>query len=202
MTGPSRWSRRSWTCPSSTPLRSVTTRPKSEATRRLGVGIAGARNARDEMLIDPSVEREHTCRTARYGEMDGAVDFRDDTHRDAVRIGMHGWMESLPDGDDPPRHAAAEARSPGTRSAQDGNDVRLTVFVVGRLEVVDVRDLSVVAVDDLAVEQQQARVDGAGNFGVHVPAFVAIISGIAAKAATHTTTSMTTATAFEKRAFV
>ena len=116
-------------------------------------------------------------------EMDRAVDASDVGPGDA-----HGFLahESTVDRDDPLAEPTTEAGAVRGRTAEDGaDDRRCSSSDSSRSSTLPPSRPS--HVDDLAVEQVQARRRGVAAVA-HAPAFVMIISGIVATA---TTTRMT-----------
>ncbi|MCU1393162.1 MAG: hypothetical protein JWM34_1590 [Ilumatobacteraceae bacterium] len=71
----------------------------------------------------------------------------------------------------------------------------------GDLDVVDVAAQNPVAIDQLAIEEIERRVQDAGRLG-HDPPLVMIISGMVATATTTSTTRYTEAMPFAKRPLV
>src|SRR3954447_8019192 len=134
--------------------------------------------------------------------MHRTVNLGDDVHGHMGGTGIDSGMQSPPNCFDPTADAATETGCPRARTTENHDDIGTAVAVKRELQIVDVRDFALVAVDNLAVEEQQTGVDAFRSLHVRAPAFVAIISGIAANAAVTTTSSMMNPSTFDSREFV
>src|SRR2546427_6437453 len=110
-TGPSWMQRRSMTTPRCSPALSTTSRPISSLAR-----MAAPRDAGDDVLVHPPLERVDAELVAVSGNLDGAADLGDQAHVDAVRVG--GPAVGQPDGDgrDPAPEPATQSRADRPRA--------------------------------------------------------------------------------------
>lgn len=123
-------------------------------------------------------------------ELDRAAQLLDVAQRDVARRVATGLFDAQtgPAAAQRPAEPPAVPRHQCGRPREQPGDPQPTGGVLGELDVVDLAHGQAVAVDDLAVEQVEHRVEGAVEPVHHAPIPVTIISGSAASAATAITT--------------
>ncbi len=78
----------------------------------------------------------------------------------------------------PSPHPAPESIVERAGSREDGDEHRPSIVAIDELEVVDLARRPPIAVDHLAIEELQLRLDPRRKVGGHAPALVTIMSGM------------------------
>src|SRR3954467_12307087 len=149
--------------------------------------------------VEPAVESVGSCSVhlvERDVELDPVADRCDGGARDPHRLRVDVRVQPGPDADDPSSRPAADAWPPGAGATEERGDVVGAVGTRAVLDVVDLGERSLVAVDDLTVEEREPCIDEIGSGDHQAPALVAIMSGMAASDAIVMTINITSASRF------